>query len=109
MCEVEQIKTILDIKRKNNEPKLIDNMLDFSLIECNELECNDKELEPDIFIECQNEFCEQCIVMCDKCEDLFCEDCGAFEKCSDCDKMYTCNLHGFKFSCCTRFTVISLT
>ena len=46
-------------------------------------------------------------------------DCDAFENCTDCDKIYceqcTCNYlrSGFsdceKFSCCTRFAVISLT
>ena len=69
MCEVEDFKTILDIKLKNNEQKLIDNMLSFLLIECDEKECDNKELNPVDCPECGNQFSDEHLVICDECED----------------------------------------
>ena len=116
MCEVEQIRSILDIKLKNNEPTLIDNILDYLLVECYENECHNKEIEHIDCHECGNDFCEEHILLCDECGDYYCEECGNPGDCpniycNECSDLYLqCGYADCeKFSCCTRFTVISFT
>ena len=119
MCEVQELKTILDIKLKNNEPKLNDKILSYVLIECDEEKCDEKDLELYKCKECEDNFCEDHCASCDECDDLYCNDCGEFKQCDDCGKLYCNDCSGLylqcgndyceKYSCCSRFIVVRIT
>ena len=117
--EIDELKKILDIKLKNNEPKLIDKILNFLLIECDEEKCDEKELEQSSCVECGDNFCDEHIGQCYECGEEFCEGCGVFQNCSDCDRYYCDECSNLylrcgdadceKFSCCSRFICITIT
>ena len=117
--EIEELKTILDFKLKNNDANLIDNILSYLFVDCDQKDCNEKHLETATCQRCTNNFCEDHCAYCDECNDLLCFECSDFEICDTCGNMYCNECKDLylrcgndaceKYSCCYRFVVIYIT